>query len=173
MSGTPAMGLSDTIELLLDEVPVGSFKTLAMSDEGRLWNVLKSSGTVGKPVSLSAGKHILKLIVRRADKPGVKIDQVTLNSSCIEHSPNATDYEQLSTMDTGIIAIIPNGRPTSDAGVTSFADDSAELAKIVIPPVIGVAGILSTVLLGTVGIYILQVQKVQEEFTTAVYTSQS
>ena len=43
--------------------------------------------------------------------------------------------------------------PTSDAEVTSFTDDSAELAKTVIPPVIGVTGILSTVLLGTIGIY--------------------
>jgi len=45
-------GLSDTIELLLDEVPIGSFKTLAVSDEGKRWNVLRSSGTIGKPVSL-------------------------------------------------------------------------------------------------------------------------
>jgi len=144
------VGLSDTIELLLDEVPIG-FKTLAMSDEGRMWNVFRNSRTIGNLVSLSAGQHTLKLIVRTDDKPGVEIDKVTLNSSCIPgYSSNATDYGQLST---GIIAIVPNGRPTSDAGVTSIADDSAELAKIVIPPVIGVAGILSTVLLGTNGIY--------------------
>ena len=57
-------GLCDTIELLLDEVPVGSFKTLAVSDEGRMWNVFRSSSTIGKPVSLSAVQHTLKLIVR-------------------------------------------------------------------------------------------------------------
>jgi len=146
-------GLSDAIELLPDEVPVGSFKQLAVFDKGRMWNVFRSSCTLGKPVSLSANKHTLKLIVRTADKPGVEIDKVTLNSSCIGYSSNATDYGQLSTTDTGIIAIIPNGMPTSDAEVTSFADDSAEIVKIVIPPVIGVAGILSTVLLRTIGIY--------------------
>jgi len=136
-------GLSDAIELLLDEVPVGSFKTLAVSDEGRMWNVFRSSGTVGKPVSLSAGQHTLKLIVRTADKLGVEIDKVTLKSSCIGYSSNATDYGHNSTTDTGILVIITNVRP----------EDSAELAKMVIPPVIGVAGILSTVLLGTIGIY--------------------
>ena len=93
--------------------------------------------------------------MRRADKPGhgVEIDKVTLNSSCIGYSSNTTDYGKLSTTDTEIIVIVPNGMPTSDAEVTSFADDSAEFVKIVIPPVIGVAGILSTVLLGTIGIY--------------------
>ena len=86
-------GLPDTIELLLDEVPVGSFKTLAVSNEGRMWNVFWSSGTVGKPVFLSAGKHTLKLIVRKADKHGVEIDKVTLNSPCIGYSSNAVLLE--------------------------------------------------------------------------------
>ena len=87
-------GLSDTIELLLGEVPIGSFRTLEVSNEGKIWNVFRSSGTIGKPVSLSVGQRTLKLIVRTADKLGVEIDKVTLNSSCIGYSSNATDYGQ-------------------------------------------------------------------------------
>ena len=77
-------GLSDTIELLLGEVPIGSFRTLEVSNEGKIWNVFRSSGIVGEPISLSAGQHTLMLIMRRADKLGVEIDKVTLNSSCMD-----------------------------------------------------------------------------------------
>ena len=146
-------GFSDTIQLLLDEVSIGSFITLAGAQRGHGWNKFRSSGIVGEPVPLSAGQHKLKLIVKKADQYGVEIDKVIMNTSCIEYSSNITDYGQLSATDTGLITVIDANMPTDDTGITPAADDSAELAKIIIPPVVGVAGIVSTLLLGATGMY--------------------
>ena len=76
-------GESDTIELLLNRTKIGSFRTRAASRWGRLWNVFEDSGVVGNPVFLSAGQNYsLKLVARRADRYGVEIDQISLDSSC-------------------------------------------------------------------------------------------
>ena len=56
-------GFSDTIELVLDGTTIGSFRTEAVSHEGESWNVFKSSGAVGDPVSLLTDKHTLNLVV--------------------------------------------------------------------------------------------------------------
>ena len=46
-------GGSDAIELQVDGSSIGHFTTTAVSQEGNQWNVFRSSGTVGNPVTLS------------------------------------------------------------------------------------------------------------------------
>ena len=79
-------GFSDEIELQLSEtIMIGSFRTEAVHRGGESWNVFRSSGVVGNPVSLLADQHALKLVVRSADEDGVEIDKVIqqLKSFCI------------------------------------------------------------------------------------------
>ena len=79
-------GFSDEIELQLSEtIMIGSFRTEAVPRGGESWNVFRSSGVVGNPVSLLADQHALKLVVRSADEDGVEIDKVIqqLKSFCI------------------------------------------------------------------------------------------
>lgn len=112
-------GFSDTIELVLNETTIGSFRTEAVSREGGLWNVFKSSGTVGNPVSLLADQYTLKLFVRSADEDGVEIDKVTLqlNTSCIppsvsnvppdDNSPTTTSADAGTTPNSGQTDLVP------------------------------------------------------------------
>ena len=85
--------LSDEIELQLNGTTIGSFRTEAVPQGGESWNVFKNSGVVGKPVSLLADQHALKVVVGSADEDGVEIDKVTLNT-CI----SADDESQTITI---------------------------------------------------------------------------
>ena len=139
-------GMSDTVEMFLNERKLGSFRTVAQSKEGELWNVFRSSGVLGKAVPLLTGQNALKLLVTEADKPGVEIDKVTLKSSCFGDPPGSG---LMPVRDSGSIVI--GVVPTTAAKTSSYS--SAELAKIICPTLIGVAGIVSTVMIGTAGIY--------------------
>ena len=75
-------GESDTVELLLNQTKIGSFRTRAASRGGHLWNVFEDTGVVGNPVLLSAGQNYSLKLVAIADRYGVEIDQISLDSSC-------------------------------------------------------------------------------------------
>ena len=140
-------GMSDTVEMFLNEKKLGSFRTVAKSQGGELWNVFRKSKAVGKAVPLLTGQNTLKLLVTEADQPGVEIDKVILESSCFGDSP---DTELMPVTDSGSIVI--GVVPTTDAR-TSAPYSGAEVAKIACPTVIGVAGIVSTIIIGIAGIY--------------------
>ena len=140
-------GMSDTVEMFLNERKLGSFRTVARSKEGELWNVFRRSGVLGKAVPLLTGQNVLKLLVTEADKPGVEIDKVTLKSSCFGDPP---DTGLMPVTDPGSIVI--GVVPTTDARISS-PYSSAELAKIICPTLIGIAGIVSTIMIGITGIY--------------------
>ena len=99
-------GFSDTVDLVLNGTTIGSFRTEAVSREGEWWNVFKSSGTIGNPLSLFADEYTLKLVVRSADEDGVDIDKVILqlNSSCIPVSVNVPPDVDSPTTLTGTSA---------------------------------------------------------------------
>ena len=75
-------GESDTVELLLNQTKIGSFRTRAASRRGHLWNVFKNTGVVGNPVLLLAGQNYSLKFVATADQYGVEIDRISLDSSC-------------------------------------------------------------------------------------------
>ena len=100
-------GFSDTIQLVLNGTTIGSFITEAVSHEGELWNVFKSSDTVGNPVSLLADQYTLKLFVRSADEDGVEID-MQVNTSCIPPSVSNVPPDENSPTTT-----------SADAGTTT------------------------------------------------------
>ena len=126
-------GDSDTIELLLNRKKIGSFRTRAASRWGRLWNVFENSGVVGKRMILSAGKnYLLKLVARRADRYGVEIDKISLDSSC---------HLVVSELDPRV----RGSGPTRGSGSeTSHLVISSELPKIVSPMIIIMSSIAST-----------------------------
>ena len=133
-------GFSDTVDLVLNGTTIGSFRTEAVSREGEWWNVFKSSGTVGNPMSLFADEYTLKLIVRSADEDGVDIDKVILqlNSSCIPVSVN----------------VPPDDSPTTLAG-TSAGTTPANVIETV-EVAVGISGTLVgliVAIIGVIGIY--------------------
>ena len=118
-------GRSDRIEILVDESITGQFTTIGVSQGGHQWNVFRSSGIVGNPVTLSAGQHTLKLIVKMADAVGVEIDSVTLRGPCVVvSSPAQSYYASTNSPSPNTIAAAGGGvtRPTSDgrAGPTDL-----------------------------------------------------
>jgi len=138
-------GGPDTIELQVDDSSIGYITTRAVSQEGSQWNVFRSSGTVGNPVTLSEGQHALKLTVTTADGFGVDIDKVTLSGPCIVgSSPTQTSD---SSTDT---PLPPTIAPTNDDTIESTGNgsDGAEIAIDGIA--IGVVGLV----IGAIGVII-------------------
>ena len=78
-------GASDDITVILDGTTVGSFQTVADSNFGHNWNVVRSSGSVGNSKDIVSGPHSLKVVATSTDQYGVEIDKVmlTLNKDCI------------------------------------------------------------------------------------------
>jgi len=112
-------GGPDTIELQIDDSSIGNVTTAAVSQNGHQWNIFRSSGTVGNPVTLSEGQHTLKLTVIMADEFGVDIDKVTLNGPCIVgSSPTQTSDAKTGTP-------LPDTTATTNDGITESTGGSA------------------------------------------------
>jgi len=85
-------GGSDTITVSLDGIILGTFRTLSRSNYGRLWNVPRRSGRIGRSVVLGPGTHRVRIVATRTDHYLVEIDRVVLTLNCGGSSscPNPT-----------------------------------------------------------------------------------
>lgn len=128
-------GFQDTIRLQVNGSIVGQFTTPGVSQEGNQWNVFKSSGTVGNPVTLSAGQHTLTLIVIMADMYGVDIDKVTLTGPCIVGS-SPTENDASTNIPPDTIAATGDGRQITEP-TANGSDEPADPTPLIIIGVIG------------------------------------
>ena len=79
-------GGADTISVSIDGINVGSFETVAESNAGHNWNVVRNSGSLGSSVNVVSGSHTVRVTATHTDRYGVEIDKVSLafNSECIQ-----------------------------------------------------------------------------------------
>ena len=79
-------GGADTISVSIDGTNVGSFQTVAESNAGHNWNVVRNSGNLGSSVNIISGLHTVRVTATSTDQYGVEIDKVTIrfNSECIQ-----------------------------------------------------------------------------------------
>ena len=154
-------GFSDTIQLVLNGTTIGSFITEAVSHEGELWNVFKSSDTVGNPVSLLADQYTLKLFVRSADEDGVEIDKVTLqlNTSCIPPSVSYSNVPPDENSPTTTTTSADAGTTPADAGTTQAdagttpSNGQTDLVRILVPIACTIITVVPTTAGVVAGIY--------------------
>eukprot|EP00118_Oscarella_pearsei_P024666 m.306553 g.306553 ORF g.306553 m.306553 type:complete len:673 (+) comp41345_c0_seq1:144-2162(+) len=80
-------GGSDTVIVTLGGKAVGSFQTIAGSNLGQNWNVIRNSGSIGSLDSIRSGSHTLLVTATSTDLYGVEIDAVsiTFNQGCLTH----------------------------------------------------------------------------------------
>ena len=90
-------GGADTISVSIDGTNVGSFQTVAESNAGHNWNVVRNSGSLANSVSILSGSHTVRVTATSTDQYGVEIDKVSLffNNDCIQNiqcidPPNTT-----------------------------------------------------------------------------------
>ncbi|KAK6184553.1 hypothetical protein SNE40_007003 [Patella caerulea] len=72
-------GGADTCSVELNGVEVGEFESTAGSDGGLLWNVFKSSGSLGSSMTLESRWNTITLLVNFADDYGIEIDHIDVN----------------------------------------------------------------------------------------------
>ena len=79
-------GGADTISVSIDGTNVGSFRTVAESNAGHNWNVVRNSGNLGSSFNIISGSHTVRVTATSTDRYGVEIDKVSLrfNSECIQ-----------------------------------------------------------------------------------------
>ncbi|KAL4240546.1 hypothetical protein ACF0H5_001338 [Mactra antiquata] len=77
----------DRIGLSLDDVELGTFKTVVQYGWGMQWNHFESSGHVGNETFLDSGNHKLTITVLDSDPYGVEIDYIRFNvhGSRVDH----------------------------------------------------------------------------------------
>ena len=61
-------GGADTISVRIDETSVGSFQTVAESNAGHNWNVVRNSGSLGSSVSIILGSHTVRVTATSTDQ---------------------------------------------------------------------------------------------------------
>ena len=78
-------GGSDTISVSVDGTNIGSFQTVAESNAGHNWNVVRNSGNLGNSVIVASGTHTVRVTATTTDQYGVEIDRVSLlfDSECV------------------------------------------------------------------------------------------
>lgn len=81
-------GLSDAVELYVNETKLGELHTRAKSGGGELWNVFLSTGPIGESIQVTKGIYQLKLYAINTDEYGVEIDSITLSFNCMNSSEN-------------------------------------------------------------------------------------
>ena len=75
-------GGSDSIEAYIDGIVIGSFNTIAASNFGRNWNVIRNTGMIGKNMKINSSSHELLFKAVNTDSYGVELDKFVLNLTC-------------------------------------------------------------------------------------------
>jgi hypothetical protein len=92
-------GGSDVIEVQIDGIRIGSFNTIAASNFGMNWNVIRNTGMIGENRKINSGSHQLQLKAVNTDSYGVELDKSILNLTCtarIQPSPMCTNISLLT-----------------------------------------------------------------------------
>ena len=92
-------GDSDLIEVHIDGILIGSFNTIAASNFGANWNVIRNTGIIGENRKINSGIHQLLLKAVNTDLYGVEIDKSILNLTCtarVPPSPTCTNISLLT-----------------------------------------------------------------------------
>lgn len=72
-------GGSDMVEVYIDDILIGSFRTISASNHGINWNVIRKTGMIGEKKQVNSGSHKLLLKAANTDTYGVELDKITLN----------------------------------------------------------------------------------------------
>ena len=113
-------GGSDTIRVLIDNTVVGTFTTIAHSNYGYNWNVVRHSGRVGGTVQLMSGSHQLRLEAISTDSYGVELDQTTLDVNCAP-PPQCVATPAPPTSDDSQCSYL--ARATNNSTMTNCAEE--------------------------------------------------
>lgn len=100
-------GASDTVTLTLNGTTMGSFRTLAATNYGHLWNVVRNSGTIGQPIHIASGAHTMRVTATSADNHGVEIDRVDLNFNQQCHPDIAVSPGLTPAATIGVSTAVP------------------------------------------------------------------
>ncbi|KAK6172702.1 hypothetical protein SNE40_016312 [Patella caerulea] len=72
-------GGADKCVLNFNTKKVGEFESTTATDFGKLWNVFKSSGSLGSAMTLDSGRNTVILFVKSADDYGIEIDHIDVD----------------------------------------------------------------------------------------------
>ena len=71
-------GMSDNIQVTIDDVELATFDTVMLMDNGNGWSLFRSPHGPFPLANLSEGRHLLSIAVTRGDSYGVEIDAITI-----------------------------------------------------------------------------------------------
>ncbi|GAB1609446.1 Hypothetical predicted protein [Argonauta hians] len=105
-------GLSDVVTVLWNGATVGKFSSKTEYGNGALWNRFYSTERIMEPVALESGMYNLELFVLSADKFGIEIDTVNIETDdttvgeliltchlrCLENIPYTDEYSSTHPM---------------------------------------------------------------------------
>ena len=86
-------GLGDEIQVSLNNISLGSFRTKAYSNNGYGWNKFETSNGFSKEIPLLFSYYTLKVYALATDKYGVEIDKLSLRLACTDEIHVNNDKE--------------------------------------------------------------------------------
>lgn len=141
-------GLSDSIQVSLDNTSLGSFQTYASSNGGENWNSFRTQNGFASKVQLLDSRFVITVDVLDTDEYGVEIDKISLQLDCT----NEITIEDAQCSPS----ILSQENNESDS-------ESSHLSDGVIATIFfGIVGILVALLLGIPGC-IVAVRKLRED----------
>ena len=124
---------------------LGSYEiTNTENDNGEKWNRFKCSGEIGKPDSLSEGKHKIVVAGEKVDFYGVELDYVLLELDCASNQTTET-----SDCPVGLISITQEGG--SDDSCDGSDSNSGKTSILGIPEIVGIVVSICTLVIATLG----------------------
>lgn len=90
-------GPPDAVTVSVNETVVGTFHSLAATDFGHNWNVVRNTGIVGNALNVASGTHTVRVTATSTDDHGVEIDRVDLAERCRVNSKSPPDSITVNT----------------------------------------------------------------------------
>ena len=135
----------DELGFFFNDHHLGNYEiTNTENDNGEEWNKFKCSGEIGKPYSLSQGKHEIVVAGEKVDYYGVELDYVLLELDCASNQTSET-----SDCPVGLISITQGGG--SDDSCDGSDSNSGKTSILGIPEIVGIVVSICTLVIATLG----------------------